>query len=135
MYCFKFSALLEEWDLIAQQLTAVLQDNKINRSDIRKIMMALEELVLNIIAYGAQDRVVNVELKLIPHRERSGGYIEIILEDDGMPFNPLAHTDRNVVTSSACPAGGWGIDMARHLMDNLEYTYENGRNHLYMEKR
>ncbi len=95
--------------------------------------LALDELLTNTILYGYEDErkdhVIRIRVSIVED------VIELTLEDDGRPFNPLeapppdlgaALTDR--------PAGGLGIHLVRSLTDQIEYQRSEGKNLLTIKK-
>ena len=88
------------------------------------------EAVHNIIAYAYQDtdaHVIRVSLIREPDR------VDLEIEDDGMPFNPLAYSAPTPVSRMEhAPLGGRGIRILRGLMTECSYRRENGKNILTM---
>lgn len=119
MEIFKFEADFNSWDTISEQINIELKEQGVSVSNIRKIMMALEEHISNIIKYN--EASVNVELTMDILKDAA----KFIIEDNGKKFNPEevidASTDEEVVRKRV---GGMGITMVRRLMDETDYTYE-----------
>jgi anti-sigma regulatory factor (Ser/Thr protein kinase) len=95
--------------------------------------LSLEEVITNVISYGYEDdkeHQINIRIRL------DCGGIEIEVEDDGKPFNPLEKEDPDIDASiEERPIGGLGIYLVRNYMDDLVYKRSGGKNLLFMKKR
>jgi anti-sigma regulatory factor (Ser/Thr protein kinase) len=61
--------------------------------------------------------------------------LRIEVEDDGRPFDPLAHSAPDLSQPlDKRPVGGMGIHMIRKSMDRVEYRRADGKNILTMTK-
>lgn len=100
---------------------------------IFRINLALEELGLNIINYGHDEGVHEIQFTVISNDDT----ITIEVSDDGRPFDPL--NDAPVPDVSAAledrPVGGLGVHLVRTMMDELSYRRADGRNHVTMVTR
>lgn len=93
-----------------------------------KVNLALEELVLNVMNYGHDDGLHEIDIKLVS--EENSLTIEIV--DDGRPFDPLNDApipDVNAELEDRT-IGGLGIHFVRKMMDDVRYRREEGKNHL-----
>ena len=92
------------------------------------ISVCVYEAVANVIMYAfdqPQEHLVMIAL------EARGDLIEITVEDDGRPFNPLDYPEPNLPTSILEAAiGGHGISLIRSLSDRVFYTRVMKRNRL-----
>jgi anti-sigma regulatory factor (Ser/Thr protein kinase) len=61
------------------------------------------------------------------------GIVEVVVEDDGKPFNPLLAPAPDLVAKSRL--GGVGLHFVRKLTDHLEYTRREGINELRFAKK
>jgi len=88
--------------------------------------LAIEELVLNIINYGYQDdanHIISIEFYI------QDNLLEIIIIDDGIPFNPLlAKVPNTNLTIEEREIGGLGIYFVKQTMQDLSYFRKNGLN-------
>jgi serine/threonine-protein kinase RsbW len=99
--------------------------------------LALDEILTNVVSYGYDDRH---EHEIIVHLTLGAGgdsqRLEVKVEDDGRPFNPLETAPPDVQTSvEDRPIGGLGIYLVRRVMDDLEYRRQRGKNVLVMRKK
>ncbi len=107
--------------------------NQLPSSVEADLNLALEEIVINVMAHGYADRrdhEIGVRLEL----ER--GTLTVRVEDDGLPFNPLEAPPANLaVPPMERRAGGLGIHFVKTLMDGLQYQRLGNKNILVMQKR
>ena len=97
-----------------------------------KVQLAVEEIVTNTIVHGFKDcsgGSISMEVVLTP------ASICISLVDAAPAFDPLEAPvpDTSLPLGERQP-GGLGVQLARTLMDHIEYARVDGKNHLIMEK-
>ena len=93
-----------------------------------KVNLALEEIVINVMNYGHDDGLHEVEISLTT--DENCLTIEIV--DDGRPFDPLHDARKPDVNAELDDRdiGGLGIFFVRKVMDDVRYRREEGKNHL-----
>ena len=100
---------------------------------VADVNLALEEAITNIVLYAYDDtgdHQIGVLISL------TDGLLTAELIDDGRAFDPLQVAAPDVSARLADrPIGGLGIYLVRHLMDDIQYRREGGRNHLVFTKR
>ncbi len=101
---------------------------------VYQVNLVLEELVVNVINYGYGGDP-NHEIEIDLNWEADKLTVEIV--DDAPAFNPLKDNPEPDLTSKLenRPIGGLGIYLVHHLMDEIKYRREQGRNHLTLIKR
>ena len=83
---------------------------------INRVEVVLEELVGNLVRYGKSVNQVTVAAGY------RGGVIDLVIEDDGVEFDPLAMAEPPPFTSLAeAPLGGLGIPLVRRLTSSARY--------------
>ncbi len=96
--------------------------------------VAIDELLGNIVqyAYGSEGGTVTVRVDA----QEEPPAAAITFMDHGAPFNPLAQEQPNTTALPARerPLGGLGLFLARKLMDELDYRYQDGQNVLTARK-
>ena len=114
-------------NFLAEQLETVGCDPKENR----KIQLAVEELLVNVASYAYPDGGGYVTLGVSPEDPA----VTIEIWDSGIPYDPLkkADPDKNIPLRER-KIGGWGIYLAKRLMDEISYEYVDGKNHVTMRK-
>lgn len=100
---------------------------------IMDVNLALDEIFTNIVSYGFEDEdehPVNIYLSI---EEKD---LNIRVEDDGMPFNPLEipEPDLNLPLEER-KIGGLGIYFVRKTVEELKYERQQGKNVLMMKKK
>jgi serine/threonine-protein kinase RsbW len=97
------------------------------------LQLALEELLTNISSYGytgPEEHPIRIRANLL------GAELHIEVEDEGIPFNPLAHPPPDLTLPLAeRPIGGLGIHMIRKSVDQLDYRREGQKNILVLVKK
>lgn len=97
-----------------------------------QLQVAMEELVLNAIKYGAcEPKKGAIQLSI----RREQNELRAVLSDCGIGFNLLEAPRPDFTRSlSERPVGGLGIHLVRHLIPSIRYERRDGRNYLYLAK-
>ena len=123
-------------DLLPQVLTFVDSYLEIKGCPMKtqmQIDLAVEEIFVNIASYAYPSGTGQATISLSDSHDPDG--IRITFSDSGTPYDPLAKPDPNVtLAASERPIGGLGIYMVKKSMDAVTYAYEDGKNHLTLEK-
>ena len=114
-----------------QTLTEFGRQHGLSDSVLHDLSLALSEILTNVISYGytGGEHEITVRLSVKP------GEMQVEVEDDGQPFNPLEAPE--VDTTKPLEdriVGGLGVYLVRKLMDGLEYQRHEGKNLLTMKK-
>ena len=97
------------------------------------MQVALDEVLTNITEYAYTDKA---EHKIHIRFEVLDNVLEVVIEDDGVPFNPLAIAAPDVSAPlRERRVGGVGIHFVRGLMDEVVYDRTAERNRLVLTKR
>lgn len=90
------------------------------------------EAVHNIISYAYDDAASHRIVVRLTHAQ---SHVDLELEDDGHPFNPLEFPPAPPVSSlDQAPLGGRGIHLIRGLMTECKYRRSEGKNILTMAR-
>jgi sigma-B regulation protein RsbU (phosphoserine phosphatase) len=106
----------------------------------RKIVLAIEEAVSNVINYAyPKGELGDIEIDILavsPANDHMQGDITVIISDSGKPFNPLEQQDVDVSQAiDDRQVGGLGIYLYQQLMDTVLYNRtDDGRNVLTLTK-
>lgn len=125
---YRFAATYDEWNSISNQLESQLRKDNVDSKNVRRIMMALEEILSNIIRYNKDTIYIYLVYQIVRKDSESNNIsiLKIVIRDNGVPFNPrtveYASRDESVVRNRT---GGMGITIARKLMDEIDYEYVN----------
>ncbi len=122
------SAAVEQ---VAGSLDAFCAEERHPHEVTWRLRVALDEIVANIVAYGKPGDLAALDVWFT----RLGDVIEVRVEDDGPPFDPLAWPapDPHLPLEARSP-GGLGIALVRALMDDVQYVRTN-RNVLTLRKQ
>lgn len=124
------AALVDITAFVEEILEKYDADMKVSMS----ILVALEEVFVNVANYAYGDKKGDVRLSVgFDEQER---LLTLILEDEGIPFNPLVKADPDIsLSADERQIGGLGIFITKKTMDTVSYTYENEKNILTMTKK
>ena len=93
---------------------------KIGLSDktIFEMNLALDELFTNIISYGFKDdheHIIKIKISI------EGDLLQMRVEDDGIPFNPLETKTPDFQCSvEECQIGGLGIHLIKKMLRKMK---------------
>jgi anti-sigma regulatory factor (Ser/Thr protein kinase) len=122
------SATVEQ---VADSLDAFCTEERLPHEVAWRLRVALDEIVANIVAYGNTEGHAALDVWF----RRIGDCVEITVEDDGPPFDPLARPAPDVrLPLEARSPGGLGIALVRALMDDVRYA-RTDRNLLTLRKQ
>ena len=126
-------AVRENWDRVSEFLETALDEKQFPIKSKMKLLIAVEELYVNITRYSYTGNIGNAEIQLEflsdPERAR------VTLIDQGVPYNPLQKSDPDTTLSADDrEIGGLGIHMVKKSMDHLLYEYKDGNNIMVIEK-
>ena len=131
-YSFKLKSDVSELKNLCRHLSHFGQINGLSDTYISKINICLDELFTNIVLYGFKD---DLEHTVGFRLDLTGNAIMIVIEDNGLPFNPLLVKDSELPSDiSSAEIGGLGLQIVKKLMDNIWYERKHGRNRLTLKK-
>lgn len=100
------------------------------------VEVSLDEVLANVVHHGLAGRAsarVGVEIRV--DSSARPPVCELVVTDDGPPFDPLALAEPDTTLGvDERPAGGLGIPLVRRLMDAVEYERRDGRNELRLRR-
>ena len=96
------------------------------------VRLILEELILNAVDYGTDDKSTEVGLHLTSDEKK----VQIVVSDNGVPFNPLEETPTPDLDASAEDrrVGGLGVHFIKTMADSATYERLEGRNRMTIVK-
>jgi sigma-B regulation protein RsbU (phosphoserine phosphatase) len=108
------------------------QANDLPEELTMQLNLVLEELLSNTIFYGYQDHEKHY---IYVHFILKSDRLTLVLEDDGIAFNPLERSKVDTTKSiEDVEVGGLGIHFVKNLMDHIEYKRDDNKNFLTLEK-
>lgn len=115
---------LAEIDVVDQKIASLSGTYGFDKPMERKIRMACDELLNNVISYGYEEESeheIGITMTMITDR------VTIIITDDGHPFNPFNKLAPDTTSSlEDREIGGLGIHLVRNLMSKVAYRREEG---------
>ncbi len=123
---------------VLDTLGAFLAEHGLSKAVSWPVEVSLDEVLANVVRHGLEGRgataTVDVELRFDPRDDPA--VCEVVVIDDGPPFDPLAAPapDTSLGVEDR-PIGGLGIALVRKLMDEVDYQRRDGRNRLRMARR
>ena len=118
---------------VTEFVTTELRQYDCSPKALYQIEVAIEEILVNIASYAGLAESDNVEIRC----EVLDDPLRVILQflDGGIPFDPLTTADPDTTPEAIMEReGGLGIFMVKKMMDEVSYTYENGKNTLTILK-
>lgn len=97
------------------------------------VLLALQEMVTNVLRHAYRlDETKPIEVAF----ELRGDRFQIELRDQGPPFDPLTYEASEAAYGAEMPTecGGFGIHIARMVMDQVDYAREGNWNVLRLAK-
>jgi len=121
---------LAELQNISGQVEDFLVQNGIQQDSIYTVQLVLEEMISNVIKYAFKDSSAHeISLEISLEDKKLG----IIVEDDGIGFNPLSVPEQKTDTPiQEREIGGLGIHLVKNMVQEMSYSRKNGKNHLEM---
>jgi anti-sigma regulatory factor (Ser/Thr protein kinase) len=113
-------------------IQAQIEERKVDSGILADIMIACEEIVVNIIYYAYPEKTGDLEINF----QEEKGIASIMFKDSGTSFNPLAKPEPDIdkpVTER--DIGGLGILLVKKLMDDTIYEYRDNKNILTITKK
>ena len=104
----------------------------LNKPEARKMQLAVEEAVVNVIDYAYPiDTEGNIEVRMMS----DGHNLKIVITDAGVFFDPTTKKIADTTLSAEeRQIGGLGLLLVRELMDTINYEREEGKNILTLIK-
>ena len=122
-----------EIDRINDAFNAFAEKAEVPMAIVLKVNMVFDELLNNIISYAYTDQdehEIHVDIQVL------SGKLTIVIEDDGVPFNPFLKDDPDTKASiEDRDIGGLGIHLVKNIMDEVSYRRNLNRNTVTLMKR
>ena len=132
-YKLSVSNQLSELGNIHSTLEKLINDWDIPLQFGMPLNLAIEEAFTNVVNYAYHDheqRLIDIEFV------RTENQIEIIITDNGFPYDPTQNADpRTDLPLEERPIGGLGIFLIKKLMDDVQYQRHSDKNILKLTKR
>ncbi|HEX7777648.1 MAG TPA: ATP-binding protein [Vicinamibacterales bacterium] len=105
---------------------------RVSEAASRRMLIALDEILSNVVRHAVHDETVLIEMILT--RDADQVHVEVV--DDARPFNPLLVPPPDTTSPlETREPGGLGIALVRSLTDDVRYERRGDRNRLTMTWR
>ncbi len=123
----------DELDRIAEAIEDLASQDDWPEDLTFRVHLVLEELILNIMDYGAHEGDLDITLDV----ESEDNSIEIAIRDRGKAFDPTTEAPEPDLDASVeeRKVGGLGVYLTKTLMDEVTYSRVDDRNHLHITTR
>ena len=99
-----------------------------------QLEIAIEEIFVNISRYAYHPVIGKATVRMDIDEE--DGLVSLQFEDEGIPYNPLVRKDPDLTSGvKEREVGGLGIYMTKKSMDDVAYSYKDGKNILVITKK
>ena len=112
---------------LAAETQAFLAGLEVTGEGLYKVQLGLEEVIRNLVLHGSGSStgLIDVAIEVGAHR------VEVLVEDDGLPFDPrLAPPFDPSLPLEARTGGGMGLALLRLMMDEIHYERLGSKNRL-----
>ena len=131
-YSFELKSDLDELETLCQHLNHFGEITGLSEACIHDMNICLDEMFTNIVSYGFEDdleHIISFTINL------DNLELTLIIEDDGIPFNPLEKKEPETPPDLIdVRIGGLGIHIVRKLMNAISYKRESNKNKFTMTK-
>jgi anti-sigma regulatory factor (Ser/Thr protein kinase) len=125
------AATTEQIPIISDFIEGLMSFAGFDLRKITEVQLAAEEACTNVAKYAYPGKDGKIHIVARVHGDR----LELIIEDDGIPFDPTSYT---VTLSQAGtkdrPIGGLGIHLIRSLVNGMSFESRDGNNALKLVK-
>ena len=129
---FQYPSHIQEIPHIRKDLEFLEQEWVIPESEIKQILLIIEEIFSNIVRYAFEDKQEHaIDIRL----GYTDNQIEIEIIDDGIAFNPLDYHLEPQSDPATSDAGGMGLTLIRAFSSKIFYQRNSGKNHLKITKK
>ncbi|MBL1209458.1 SpoIIE family protein phosphatase [Geminocystis sp. GBBB08] len=124
---------LTELERVKPHLGKILRGESLTVESIEDTQLIVEEILVNIINYGGDHQSkysIDLQIKI------GDQSLILIFQDSGKPFNPLTEIEAPDLSMNdeEREQGGLGFYLVRELVDQIDYTYAQGKNILTIYK-
>jgi anti-sigma regulatory factor (Ser/Thr protein kinase) len=123
-----FTNNLNDLERVTDEALAFAEQFEISAAAGYRVRLSIEEMATNILKYAYNDAAPHtIRLRL----EMEPDHVNLLLEDDGQPFDPLETVEPNTALPlEERSIGGLGIHLIRKFASKMQYERRNDRNRL-----
>ena len=126
-------ANLARLDEVLNFVESISREQNAPEEIMRQLQFSVDEMFSNVAKYAYQGRKGTFTI----HADvREKGKIMFVLEDEGIPYNPLEQDNPDVnLPLERREIGGLGIFLVKNIVDEMNYCRENHKNKLSLVKK
>lgn len=126
-------AIIENIGVVTEFVEEFLDASGCPMKTKMQLDIAIDELFGNISRYAYKEGIGQATVRI--DMEENPKAVCITFIDSGIPYNPLEKLDPDVTLSAEDrEIGGLGIFLVKKNMDDMQYTYCEGKNQLLIKK-
>lgn len=122
---------------INQWLDNLADQGSLSKSSLFAMKLCCEETFMNIVmhSYASENNLINEEEKIVNLAvEKSTEDIILLIEDNGIAFNPLEKEEKKLPTDlKDVQIGGLGISLMKKFSKSIHYEQKNIGNRLIFQ--
>ncbi|MDR0404495.1 MAG: ATP-binding protein [Oscillospiraceae bacterium] len=124
----------KELDKILSFFHQVLEEKECDQKIKFNLDLVVEEIFVNVSNYSYPNKEGVLTVKCDIDNDTNTFIMEFI--DSGVKFNPLKVGDPDLnLNEKERQVGGLGIFLAKKLTDEIFYSHEDNKNHLFIKKK
>jgi serine/threonine-protein kinase RsbW len=131
-YILTLKSDLADLEKLHSIVEEILDKLSVSKKCLFETNLALEEIFSNVLSYGFNnhaDHFIKITITAVQ------GVLNIRVEDDGKPFNPVEAKEPTLQYDiENCALGGLGIHLIKHFMNDIRYKRYQNRNVLTLKK-
>ncbi len=125
------AATTEQIPVISDFVESLMSVAGFDSRKVMEVLLVMEEAFTNIAKYAYPGRAGTIHIIA----RMSGDRLELIIEDDGNPFDPTTHIMApSQADTKDRPVGGLGIHLIRCFVDRMSFEFRDGKNILTLVK-
>ena len=125
-------AIFENLSVIAEFLQEKIKQEHLASRKAWELLLVTDEICSHIIQFRKYDKTID-KLKII--WKAFPDMVEIIIETNGIPFNPLElNSPEDKKEEEEESLGGMGIHLVKNMVDEIKYIRTNNSNILRLKK-
>jgi anti-sigma regulatory factor (Ser/Thr protein kinase) len=126
------AATIEQIPVISYFIERLMSLAGFESRKIMEFQLATEEAFTNVAKYAYSGKTGTIHIIARVYGDR----LELILEDEGTPFDPTTHTvNLSQDDTKDRPVGGLGIHLIRCYVDRMSFEFRDGKNALTLVKK
>ena len=134
MESLRVKAKTDELDRVTEFVEEMLAPCECPMRTMLQLRLAIEEIFVNIASYAYSPAEGEAEVRCEVLEDPLRVVIRFL--DGGRPFDPLAREDADTSEEALMSReGGLGILLVKKTMDDVQYSYEDGKNILTIVKK